>query len=285
VNNNSEPFWSIFRTAMAGLGYIEGQNLQFEFRSAHGNPQLLPSLANELIHLKVDALVAYQTPSVTAAKNATTTIPIVMAGAGDPVGTGLIASLARLGGNITGVSSTTNESGAKILEVTREVLPSVRRVGVLANSTDPFTASLLKQVEHGGQVLGITIQPVMVGAVGDFEAAFEEMTKAHADAVLVQPSLTRKSAAELAVKHKLPAISPTSAFAREGGLMSFAPDQNEIFGLTAHYVGHILKGDKPADLPVQEPNKYLLIINLKTAKALGVTVPPLLLVRADEVIE
>ena len=141
VPANPEPFWSIFRKAMADSGYAEGQNVQYEFRSAQGNPQQLPSLADELIHLKVDVLVAYQTPAVTAAKNSTRTIPIVMGGAGDPVGTGLIASLARPGGNITGVSGTTNELGAKILEVTREMLPSLTRVGVLANSTDPFTPS------------------------------------------------------------------------------------------------------------------------------------------------
>ena len=168
---NPEPFWGIFRKAMAGLGYIDGQNVQFEFRSAQGKPELLASLAQELVGLKVDVIVAYQTPAVTAAKNATTTIPIVMSGAGDPVGTGLIASLARPGGNITGGSATTNESGAKILEITRELLPSLRRVGVLANSTDPFTPSMLKQINHGGQVLGIAIQPVMVGGVADFEAA------------------------------------------------------------------------------------------------------------------
>lgn len=285
VPANPEPFWSLFRKAMAGLGYVEGHNVQYEFGSAQGNPERLPALADELIRLKVDVLVAYQTPAVTAAKNATTTVPIVMGGAGDPVGTGLIASLARPGGNITGVSGTTNELGAKILEVTREMLPSLKHVGVLANSTDPFTPSLLKQVDHGGRVLRLTVQPVMVRTVGDFEAAFEEMAKTHTDAVLVQPSLPWKQAAELAVKHRLPAISPTNPFARAGGLMSFAADPNEQYGLAARYVGRILKGDKPADLPVQEPTKYLLSINLKTAKTLGLTVSPALLVRADEVIE
>jgi putative ABC transport system substrate-binding protein len=282
---NPEPFWGIFRKAMAGLGYIDGQNVQFEFRSAQGKPELLASLAQELVGLKVDVIVAYQTPAVTAAKNATTTIPIVMSGAGDPVGTGLIASLARPGGNITGGSATTNESGAKILEITRELLPSLQRVGVLANSTDPFTPSMLKQINHGGQVLGIAIQPVMVGGVADFEAALGEMAKNRADAVLVQPSLPRKSAAELALKYRLPAIAPTNSFAHEGGLMSFAAEQNELYGLAARYVGRILKGDKPADLPVEEPTKYVLSINLKTATALGLTISPTMLARADEVIE
>jgi putative ABC transport system substrate-binding protein len=270
---------------MAGLGYIEGQNILFEFRSAQGKPELLPSLAQELVRLNVDVIVGYQTPSVSAAKNATTTIPIVMSGAGDPVGTGLVASLSRPGGNITGTSSTTNESGAKILEIAREILPSLRRVGVLANSTDPFTASLLKQVNHGGEVLGIAVQPVMVGGVGDFEVALQQMTKASADAVLVQPSLARDVAAELAVKHRLPAIAPINSFVHEGGLMSFAADQNEIYNLAARFVVRILNGDKPADLPVQEPTKYLLSINVKIAKALGLTVPAAMLVRANEVIE
>jgi putative ABC transport system substrate-binding protein len=285
VPANPEPFWSIFRKAMDGIGYVEGQNVQYEFRSAQGKPQLLRSLADELVGLKVDVIVAYQTPAVTAAKKATTMIPIVMGGAGDPVGTGLIASLAHPGGNITGISGTTNESGAKILEVARDMLAPLRRVGVLANATDPFTPSLLKQVNHGGQVLRIAIEPVMVHDEGDFEAAFGEMTKAHADAVLVQPSLPRKAAAQHAVKHRLPAIGPTSSFADEGGLMSFAADQNELYGIAAHYVGRILKGDKPADLPVEEPTKYLLAINLNTAKALGLTISPVMLARADEVIE
>ena len=285
VPANPEPFWGIFRKALAGVGYVEGQNVQFEFRSAQGKAQLLHSLADELVSLKVDVIVAYQTPAVTAAKNATTTIPIVMGGAGDPVGTGLIASLAHPGGNITGISGTTNESGAKILEVARDMLAPLRRVGALANATDPFTPSLLKQVNHGGQVLGIAIEPVMVRGAADFEAAFAEMAKGHADAVLVQPSLPRKLAAELAVKHHLPALGPTSSFAHEGGLMSFAADQHELYGIAARYVGRILKGDKPADLPVEEPTKYLLAINLKTAKALGLTISPAMLARADEVIE
>jgi putative tryptophan/tyrosine transport system substrate-binding protein len=282
---NPEPFSSEFRAGLREHGYIEGQNIAFEFRSADGKPNLLRELAAELVRLKVDIIVASQTPAVTAARQATTEIPVVMAPAGDPVGTGLISSLARPGGNITGLSSTTAELGAKTLELIREVLPSTRRVAVLANAADPFSRSFIELIEDGGRTLGIAIQTIRVRGVEEFDAAFAAMDKERADAVIVQPSLPRKPALDLALKHRLPAVGPTPLFPREGGLMSYAGNQNDTYRRAALYIDRILKGAKPADLPVEQPTKYELVINLKTAKALGLEVPAAVLARADEVIE
>jgi putative ABC transport system substrate-binding protein len=282
---NPEPFSSEFRAGLREHGYIEGQNIAFEFRSADGKPNLLRELAAELVRLKVDIIVASQTPAVTAARQATTEIPIVMAPAGDPVGTGLISSLARPGGNITGLSSTTAELGAKTLELIREVLPSTRRVAVLANAADPFSRSFIELIEDGGRTLGIAIQTIRVRGVEEFDAAFAAMDKERADAVIVQPSLPRKPALDLALKHRLPAVGPTPLFPREGGLMSYSGNQNDTYRRAALYIDRILKGAKPADLPVEQPTKYELVINLKTAKALGLEVPAAVLARADEVIE
>jgi putative ABC transport system substrate-binding protein len=285
VPANPEPFWSEFRQGLREHGYIEGRNIQFEFRSADGKPNLLRGLADELVRLKVDIVVAHQTPAITAARQATSEIPIIMAAAGDPVGTGLISSLARPGGNITGLSGTTAETGAKILEIIRDMLPSTRRVAVLANATDPFSRPFVEQIELGGRTLGIAIQTIMVRGVEEFEAAFAAMAKERADAVIVQPSLPRKPAIELALKQRLPPIAPNRLFPSEGGLMSYSANQNDQFRRAAFYIDRILKGTKPADLPVEQPSRYELVINLKTARALGLDVPPMLLARADEVIE
>jgi putative tryptophan/tyrosine transport system substrate-binding protein len=284
VPANPEPFWSEFRVGLREQGYIEGQNIAFEFRSAEGKPERLRGLADELVRLKVDIIVAHQTPSVTAARHATTEIPIVMAAAGDPVGTGFISSLVRPGGNITGLSSTSAETGAKTLELIREVLPSTRRVAVLANATDPFSGVLVELIENGGRTLGIAIQAIRVRGADEFDAAFAAMVNERADAVIVQGSMPRKPAIDLALKHRLPLIG-VNPFAREGGLMSYSLRQSDLFRRAAYYVDRILKGARPADLPVEQPTNYELVINLKTAKALGLEVPPTLLARADEVIE
>jgi putative tryptophan/tyrosine transport system substrate-binding protein len=285
IPSNPEPFWSEFRAGLREHGYIEGQNIQFEFRSADGEPTRLRELALELVRLKVDIIVASQTPAVTAARQATTEIPVVMAPAGDPVGTGLISSLARPGGNITGLSSTTAELGAKILELIRDVLPSTRRVAVLANAADPFSRPFIELIEDGGRTLGFAIQTIRVRGVEEFDAAFAAMDKERADAVIVQPSLPRKPALDLALKHRLPAVGPAPLLPREGGLMSYSGNQNDTYRRAAFYIDRILKGAKPADLPVEQPTKYELVINLKTAKALGIAVPHTVLARADEVIE
>jgi putative ABC transport system substrate-binding protein len=208
-----------------------------------------------------------------------------MAAAADPIATGLISSLARPGGNITGLSATATELYAKALELIREVLPSARRVGVLANPADPFSNPFVEQIQDAGRAMGITIQTFRVRGVEEFDAAFRAMSKEQANAVIVQGSLPRKPAIDLALKHHLLSMGATSLLAREGGLISYSVHQIEMYRRAAFYVDRILKGAKPADLPVEQPTRYELIINLKTAKSLGLDVPPTVLARADEVIE
>lgn len=282
---NPEPLGPLFRAGLRELGYTEGQNVQFEFRTAGGDRGRLASLTAELVGLNPDAIVAYPTPAVVAVKQITKDIPIVLLGAGDPVGTGLVASLSRPGGNITGTSSTTAEAGAKTLEVLRDMLPTVRRVAVLANANDAFTKSFLEQMRLGAQTLHLDIQIIMIKQPGDLDEAFTSIKKKAADAVVVQPSLPRVRVAELAVQHRVPSIAPSGGFATAGGLAAFSGSQKEMAWRTAAIVDKILKGSKPADLPVEQPTTFELIINLKTAKAIGLTVPPALLSRADEVIE
>ena len=284
VPANPEPFWSEFRAGLTQHGYIEGQNLAFEFRSADGKPERLRGLADELVRLKVDIIVASLTPAVTAARDATTEIPIIMAWAGDPIGTGLISSLARPGGNITGLAGPTGLSG-KNLELIRDVLPSTRRVAVLANAADPFTRPYVEQFEDGGRMLGIAIQTIRVRGADEFDAAFAAMINEQADAAIVQPSFPRKPAIDLALKHRLPLLSGSPLLPREGGLMSYSINQNEMYRRAAFYVDRVLKGAKPADLPVEQPTKFELVVNLRTAKALGLTIPESFLLRADEVID
>ena len=282
---NPEPVFGYFKEGLQKLGYVEGRNMHIEFRSAEGKSERLADLAAELVRLKVDILVAAQTPAITAAKKATDQIPIVMAGAGDPVGTGLIASLSRPGGNITGTSSTTAEVGGKVLELIREVLPSAKRVAVLVNAPDPFAKPFLEQLQTPARTIMLEILPMMIRDTAELSAAFPAMVKRRTDAVIVQPSLPRKAAAELSLKYRLPAVAPSGAFPEEGGLMSYAATVADVHRETAAYVDKILKGAKPADLPVQQPTRFELVVNLRTAKALGITVPRTILLRADRVIE
>jgi putative ABC transport system substrate-binding protein len=280
-----EPFAREFQAGLRDLGHIDGQNIQIEFRSAGGKLSLLPDLAAELVGLKVDIIVASETPAVVAAMRATTTIPIVMAPAGDPLGTGLVASLARPGGNVTGLSAATAELAGKSVELIRDVLPTVRRVAVLADPTNPFSKSFLAQIHLSARAIGVEIHVAMVRAVDEFDAAFLEMQRQRVEAVIVQPTLPRKRAIDLALEHRLPAVSGNRAFPDAGGLMSYAGSLADRYRNAAVYVDKILKGAKPADLPVQQPIRFELVINLKTAKALGLVVPPTLIARADEVIE
>ena len=282
---NPEPVFGYFKEGLQKLGYVEGRNMHIEFRSAEGKSERLAGLAAELVRLKVDILVAAQTPAITAAKKATDHIPIVMAGAGDPVGTGLIASLSRPGGNITGTSSTTAEVGGKVLELIREVLPSAKRVAVLVNAPDPFAKPFLEQLQTPARTIMLEILPMMIRDTAELSAAFPAMVKRRTDAVIVQPSLPRKAAAELSLKYRLTAVAPSGAFPEEGGLMSYAATVADVHRETAAYVDKILKGAKPADLPVQQPTRFELVVNLRTAKALGITVPRTILLRADRVIE
>jgi putative ABC transport system substrate-binding protein len=282
---NPEPFRTMLRNGLRDHGYAEGRNLKIEFRSAEGSRDRISSLAAELVGLKVDVLVGYPTPALVALQQATREIPIVMLWAGDPVGTGLVASLARPGGNVTGTSSTTAELGAKTLELVRELIPSVQRVAVLANATDAFTKSFLQQMQSGGQSLGLQIQTVMIKQADELDQAFAAMKQDALNAVIVQPSLPRQRVVDLALKNHILAIAPTSEFAALGGLAAYGASQKAMVSSTVFIIDKVLKGSKPAELPVEQPTKFELTINLKTAKALGITVPPALLARADEVIE
>ena len=282
---NREPFSKLFWEGLHQFGYIDGQNIQVEFRSAEGKLGLLPALAAELVRLKVDIIVASETPSVQAAKRATSEIPIVMAPSGDPVGTGLVASLARPGANVTGLSAATAELAGKSLELIREIIPAASRVAALADPTNAFTKPFLEQINLAAKTVGIAIQVVMVRGTEEFGPAFEEMSSKRIEAVIVQPTLPRAPIVELVQKHRIPAVSGNRAFADAGGLMSYAGSLADRYRNAAPYVDKILKGAKPSDLPVQQPTKFELVINLKTAKALGLTVPQTLLARADEVIE
>ena len=275
------------REGLREFGYAEGQNFTFEFRSADGNVDRLPALAADLVRLPVDVIVATFTPCALAAKQATTTIPIVMVAVADPVGAGLVQSLARPGGNITGFSNMAAETAGKSVELLREMLPSLRRVAVLANPVDAFTRPLLEQVHLAGRTAGIEIAPVaMARGPDELDAAFATMTQERAEAVVVQGIFFSRTVADLAVKYRLPSASVLRQFAQAGGLMSYGADVPEIFRRSAVLVHRIvMQGTKPADLPVELPTKFELVINLKTAKSLGLDVPWFLQQRADEVIE
>jgi putative ABC transport system substrate-binding protein len=281
----SEQFWQLFRAGLRELGYVEGQSIRFEFRSDEGQAGRLPELASELVRLKVDIIVTWFTPAARAAKQATREIPIVIALAGNPVETGLVASLARPGGNVTGMSSVGAELAGKSVELIRELLPSARRVAALVNAPDPFSRPFLEQIRLGGQVTGVTIDAIMVRDAEQLEAAFPAMQQQRPDAIIVQASLPTKRVAELALRYRLPTIAVVRGFVDEGGLMTYSAAEADMYRHAAIYVDKILKGAKPADLPVEQPSKFQLVINLKTARALGLTVPPVLLARADEVIE
>jgi putative ABC transport system substrate-binding protein len=274
-----------FREGLRNLGYTEKQDIRLEFRSAGEDASALNGLASELVRLKVDIIVAGQTPPAQAAKQATKEIPIVMTGVGDPVATGLIASLAHPGGNVTGNTAIAAELQAKVVELIRETLPSARRVTVLANATDPFTKPFLAQIEQAALRLGIAIEPVMVKPSEKLDGYFDDIGRTRPDAVIIQPSLLHAGIAELALKHRLPTFSVDKQLPATGGLLSYGSIAVDQWRDEAVYVDKIIKGSRPADLPVAQPTRFALVINLKTAKALGLTIPPMLFARADEVIE
>jgi putative tryptophan/tyrosine transport system substrate-binding protein len=274
------------REGLRELGYAEGQNLVFEFRSADGNADRLPNLAAELVRLQVDVIVATFTPCALAAKQATTTVPIVMAAVADPVGSGLVQSLARPGGNITGFSNMAAEIAGKSVELLRDMLPSLKRVAVLANPLDPFTRPFLEQVNLAGRTIGIEIAPIaMARGPDEVEAAFALIAQERSQAVVVQGIFFSKTVADLALRHRLPSASVLRQFAQAGGLVSYGADVPDIFRRCAVVVHKILQGTKPADLPVELPTKFELVINLNTATSLGLDVPWFVQQRADEVIE
>ena len=283
------PLRDMLREDLRELGLIEGKNLAFEGRYAENDLDRLPALAAELVSLEVDLIIAVGTLAPLAAKRATVTIPIVMAAAGDPVGSGLIASLARPGGNVTGTSLMAPDLGGKRLELVKELLPEISRVAVLWNAANPYSALVFKATVGAAWTLAIEVQSLEVRGPADFDGAFEAATGQHIGALIaVEDPLTndhRHKIAEFAAGKRLPMIAGLRMFAEAGGLMSYGADVSDTFRRSVAYVAKILKGAKPSDLPVEQPTKFELVINLKTAKALGLTIPPLILARSDEVIE
>ena len=278
-----------FRQGLRELGYSEGKNIVIEERYAEGKRDRLSGFAAELVRLKVDIIVTGGPTVTRAAKQATATIPIVMAYDIDPVGNGFVASLAHPGGNITGLSSLGPELSGKQLELLKEIVPKLSRVAVLGNSTQPGNAQSLRETEAAAREFKVQLQLLDVLEPKDIETAFQAAAKARTDAVLVlgNPFLGahRKQVSELALKNRLPAIYPQSEFVEGGGLMTYAASRTDLFRRSAAYVDKILKGAKPADLPVEQPMKFELMINLKTAKALNLTIPQSVLYRADKVIK
>jgi len=278
-----------FPRGMRDLGYVEGENLMIEWRFANGNVERLPGLVAELIRLKVDAIVTSSTPATKVLQKATTTIPIVMGTIGDPVGSGFVASLAHPGGNITGLTSVTKDLSPKLLELLLEVVPKLSRVAVLVNSSNPFHAAVLKNVQAAAQKTGVTILAVEARTVQEIENAFPTISKERAGAViLAQDTLftqQRRQIAELSAKHRLPLIAAMLEYVEAGVLMSYGPSFADIYRRAATYVDKIFKGAKPANLPVEQPTKFEMFINDKTAKALGLTIPHSILLQADRVID
>jgi putative ABC transport system substrate-binding protein len=286
-----KPWVAAFRDGLRELGYVEGENVIIEQRYAAGHVERLPALAAELVRLKVDILVAAPSGSAFAAKNVTSTVPIVFMGEPDPIGTGLVASLARPGGNATGLADAHTDLLPKRLELLKQLVPSASRVGVLWNPSNASTAPQLKTVQAAAPALGLTIFPVEVKGPGrdDLDRAFATIGKDRLGGLLVvgDPTLgnQRNRIAELSIAHRLPTSGTHRGWAEGGLLMSYGTDFVELFRHGAVLVDKILKGAKPASLPVEQPTKFELVVNLKTAKALGLTIPPSLLARADQVIE
>ena len=281
-----------FRQGLRDLGYVEGRTVVIEYRDAEGKLERLPALAAELVALKVNVIVAPNTPAALAAKQATRTLPIVFVGVGEPVASGLVASLARPGGNVTGLSVVSPELVGKWLELLTQAVPEVSRVAILRQpgAMDERTEKdMLKKAEVAARALGVRLQFVEARGPADFERAFSDMTRERASALTVRPApmfvSERRRLVDLAAKYRLPAVYPWREFVDADGLMAYGPNLADLYRRAAPYVDKILKGAKPGDLPVEQPTKFELVINLKTAKALGLTIPPSLLQRADQVLE
>ena len=279
-----------FKQGLRDLGWIEGQNIAIDYRWVAGKADRLPAVAEELVHLKVDVIFATSTGVIQAAKKTTSTIPIVMPAAPDPVGSGFIASLARPGGNVTGMSAMIWELEGKRLELLRGVVPRVVRVAFLAHGSDRSLPMALKEAQDAGQSLGIQIQPLVIDSPEDLEGVFSAMVRERAGALAVQPLLITSNIgqgrriAELAAKNRLPTVSDSKDFLDAGGLLSYGSDRLALWRRAAWYVDKILKGANPAELPVEQPTKFEFVVNLKTAKQIGLTIPPNMLARADKVI-
>ncbi|HEV8441186.1 MAG TPA: ABC transporter substrate-binding protein [Methylomirabilota bacterium] len=276
-----------FRQGLRDLGYVEGKNFVIEYRSADGRDERFPDLATQLVRLNVDLILTRGTPAALAAKNASGTIPVVMTGIGDPVGQGVVASLARPSGNVTGLSATTTEIYAKRVELLRELVPGAARIAALFNMSNPSIPPQWKEVESAARSLGIQPRLLDVRKPDDLGRAFDSAATQSADALVVGlDTLTQANSrliVDLAAKHRLPAIYASMEFA--GGLVTYGVNYPDLYRRAASFADRILKGAKPADLPVEQPIRYELVINMKTAKALGLTIPPSLLLRADHVVQ
>jgi putative tryptophan/tyrosine transport system substrate-binding protein len=276
-----------FQEGLRKLGYVEGQSITIEYRYAEEKLERLPDLANELVRSKVDLIVAVSTPAIKAAKNSTNTIPIIMAGVSDPIGTGFVESLARPGGNITGLSLQSPELSGKRLELLKQVIPKLSRVALLIHSQDPGRRLFVKEAQSAGHTLGIQIEPLTAAGIEEIEGTFPKIVKERMNGLVIQPIFlgTHGSRiAELAVANRLPTMSDPMEFADAGGLMSYGPSRSTLWLRAAVLVDKILKGAKPGDLPIEQPTKFELVINLKTAKQIGLNIPPNVLARADRVI-
>jgi len=283
------PMWQPFRQALRELGYVEGLNVAYEYRYGEGAPDRLATVAAELVRRPVDLIATYGTPATYAAKEATPTIPIVMIGVGDPVRAGLVESLARPGGNITGNTVLSPDLGPKRLQILREVVANVRRVVYLANPDNASNMAALAETKIAASEAGIVLIPVEVRAVGDFDPAFAAIMRERPDAILVSNDpfhqLHIGRIIEFLAKNRLPAMFQSKESVTAGGFIAYGPSLPDLFGRAASYVHRILQGTKPADLPVELPTKFDLAVNLKTAKALGLELTPTFIARADEVIE
>jgi len=287
--DTNPPLLAAFRQGLSETGYVEGQNLAIEYRWAEGHYDRLPALAADLVGRKVDLIMANSPPSALAAKNATSTIPIVFRGGPDPVRDGLVASLARPGGNLTGVITTATELTAKRLELLSELVPRARVIALLVNPNVSNAERVIEDVQEAARAKGLQLHALKAGSESEIDAAFASVVQLHADALVVSadPFLSGRRAqlVALASRHAVPSIYAWREFAASGGLISYGPSLTAAFRLIGIYAGKILKGAKPSDLPVQQPTKFELVINIKTAKSLDITVPPTLLAQADDVIE
>lgn len=281
----SEQLLPQLREELRQRGYVEGETIRYLLRSDQGEVSRLPELAAELVRLRVDIIVTWFTPAAHAAKQATRDIPVVMALAGNPVETGLVDSLARPGGNVTGIAGVSAELAGKSIELLHEALPAVWRVAALANAFDPFSKPFLEKLQLAGRVLGVAIEPVMVHGADELAAAFAVVEKDRPDALTIQASLGLQRPAELALKYRFSTVSNFREFTEAGGLMSYSATEADVYRAAARFVEEILKGAKPAELPVEQPTTFELVINLRTAKALGLTMAQSVLARADAVIQ
>jgi putative ABC transport system substrate-binding protein len=280
---DAKPWFAGAEAALREAGYVDGRTMRIERRSAGGDSGRLGELAADLVRLKVDAIVAFQTPAATAARRATAAIPIVMRGVGDPVATGLIASLSHPGGNLTGMSAASPGLSDKLVDIVRELFPAARRLGLLLNGADPYATPLREHIQQGAARNGMEIQVQLARPQDDFQAILQTMGENQAEAVFVQPTLVSKALVETALQQRLPLVSNSGA--PLGVLAALAPGSKEQDRGMADYVDKILKGRKPADLPVSQPTVFTLQINSRTAATLGLTIPPAILARADEVID